>query len=203
DHVVGVLGDADGGGPGLRDQHAEHMTAEHPEHAEVEQRAAQAKQAALVDLRGAGGPAELVVAVPPDVAEHERGERDVGQDHPQLGGQGQTGVHRRPSESVNSDGSRANGSSPTSSSGGPSAASSAMRRRSAVVSGGRVATTAASAPAYGEPLSDNDSRSSSITGRCSPSRRSPPIGSTVAANSSSTGRWSGSSSSPSSTPACR
>src|SRR5690606_27163010 len=143
------------------------------------------------------GPAELIVAVAPDVAEHERGEGDVGQDQPQFGRQVQGSVHRRPSACSNIVGSMAKGSSPTSSSGGPWAASSAILRRSAVVNGGRVATTAASTPEYGESLSDNDNRSNSSTGTCSPSRRSPPIGSTVAANSSSTGRWSGSSSSPS------
>ena len=53
------------------------MADDHPEHAEVEQRAADAQQPVLVELRRAGGPAELVVAVAPEVPDDEdrRGRR--------------------------------------------------------------------------------------------------------------------------------
>ena len=64
-------------------QQADHVAEEDAEDAEVEQRAADAQQPVLVELRGAGGPAELVVAVAPDVADDEDRQADVRDDHPQ------------------------------------------------------------------------------------------------------------------------
>ena len=80
-HVVGVLADPHRVGPRLRDQQADDVAADDPEHAEVEQRAADAQQPVLVELGGAGGPAELVVAVAPQVADDEGGQAEVGDDH--------------------------------------------------------------------------------------------------------------------------
>src|SRR5690348_5037548 len=114
------------------------MTAEHGEQPEVEQRAAQAQQPALVKLGGPSRPAELVMPVAPRVPKHERGERHVWHGQPPKRG------HRRPPCCSASIASIPNGSRPTSSSGGPCAASSATRRRSAMLSSGNVADTASS-----------------------------------------------------------
>ena len=59
------------------------MAADDPEHPEVEQRAADAQQPVLVELGRARGPAELVVAVAPQVPDDERRQADVGDDHEQ------------------------------------------------------------------------------------------------------------------------
>src|SRR5207249_2510977 len=78
-----LFGDTDGRGPGFRYQQADDVAADDAEQAEVEQRAADPQQAVLVELGGAGGPAELVVAVTPEVAGDEHGQTDVGHDDPQ------------------------------------------------------------------------------------------------------------------------
>ena len=61
-------------GPRLRDHQADDVADDHDEDAEVEQRAAEPQQPRLVELRRAGGPAELVVPPPPD------GAADAGRD---------------------------------------------------------------------------------------------------------------------------
>ena len=94
EEVVDALGDADGLGPALRHAQAHHVAEEHREDPEVEQRAAPAQQAALVHLRRAGGPAELVVAVAPHVAQHEDRQAQVGDDHPENDVD-RAGGHRR------------------------------------------------------------------------------------------------------------
>ena len=60
---------------------ADDVAEEDPDDAEVEQRAADPQQPVLVELGGPGGPAELVVAVTPQVAHDEGREADVGEDH--------------------------------------------------------------------------------------------------------------------------
>ena len=104
------------------------------------------QQPVLVELGGPGGPAELVVAVAPEVADHERRQAHVRDDHPQER------VHQRaPGNDGIGSGARpvgrpaglnsgvANGARPTSSSGGPSAASRRTASRSSPRSGGSVA----------------------------------------------------------------
>src|SRR5699024_5714161 len=81
--VVDVVADAHGAGPGLGDPQTHHVPEEDPDDPVVEQRGADRQQFRLVDLAGAGGPAESVVAEPPDVAEHEDGEHHIRQHHPQ------------------------------------------------------------------------------------------------------------------------
>ena len=97
---------------------------DHDEQAEVEQRAADPQQPRLVELRGAGGPAELVVAVAPDRAADQDGEHDVGQHAPEQD------VAPASSRWLQSGGSRRGvGSSPTCSRGGPLRPAPARRRR--------------------------------------------------------------------------
>src|SRR4051794_459134 len=115
--------------------------AEHDEQdAEVEQRRTQPQQPVLVELAGARRPAELVVAVAPDVPAGEDRNRDVRDDDPQQR------VHLR--APMYSGG--ANGSSPTSSAGGPDRASSSARSMSCTAGSGRTARIASSTSTYGE-----------------------------------------------------
>ena len=88
--VVDALGHSDGLGPGLGDDETPDVPDEDDEDAEVEQRRPDPQQSRLVELGGAGGPAELVVAVAPEGAEHQRGDDEVGQHAPQQD------VHQRP-----------------------------------------------------------------------------------------------------------
>ncbi len=92
--VVGVLADAHGLRPALGDDQSADVPDQHQQDPEVEQRAADAQQPPFVELRGAGGPAELVVAVAPDVSEDEHREADVGQHDPQQDAAG-AGLHRQ------------------------------------------------------------------------------------------------------------
>ena len=125
----------------------------------MEQRAADPQQPVLVELGGAGGPAELVVAVAPEVADHERRQAQVGNDHPeedvhQRAPRERRHRQRRGSVRQGGPGSKAGvayGVRPTSSSGGPSAASRRTASRSSPWSGGSVAVTASTAPAQREP----------------------------------------------------
>ena len=80
--VVHVLGDAQHLGDVLGYQEPDDVTAHHHEEAQVEQGGGQAQDAGLVPLRGAGGPAELVGAPPPDHACHQQHQAGVGQGHP-------------------------------------------------------------------------------------------------------------------------
>src|SRR5690606_40375742 len=150
--VVGVLADAGGLGPALRDEQPADVAQQDQQDAEVEQGAADAQQPPLVELGGAGGPAELVVAVAPDVAEDEHGEADVRQDDPQqdaagagLDGQGQrvggSGHRGPPAGGTGGNCGGAEGSRPTCASGGPSAARRATASRSSPAGAGRVAET--------------------------------------------------------------
>src|SRR5690606_23031248 len=75
--------DAQGVRPQLRDDQTDDVTGEHTEHAEVEQGAADAQQLALVELRGAGGPPELVIAPAPDVPDDEGRQAQVRNDDPE------------------------------------------------------------------------------------------------------------------------
>ena len=110
----------------------------------MEQRAADPQQPALVELGGAGGPAEFVVPVSPPGADHQDRDGHVGNDVPE-----------RPALIDVSSGIlfaycrwvRANGSRPTDSAGGPCMASRRASFRSAAVAGGSVADTAAMTPA--------------------------------------------------------
>ncbi len=54
---------------------------EDAEHPEVEQRTTDPQQPVLVELGGAGGPAELVIAVAPQVPDDEGRQAEVGEDH--------------------------------------------------------------------------------------------------------------------------
>ena len=83
DEVVEALRDADRLGPRLRDHQAEEVPEDDEEQPVVEQRRAVAQEALLVQLAGPGGPAELVVAVPPDRPHHQHGEGHVRHDHPE------------------------------------------------------------------------------------------------------------------------
>src|SRR5690348_12863460 len=187
--MVGVIADPGGPGPVLGDEQADQVTRDHAEHAEVEERGAQAQQPVLVELRGACGPAELVVAIAPVVADHEHGQADVGEDHPRED------PHRRATS-----GRRAGtvgmprsvgppyGDSPTSSSGGPSAISRCTAVSSSPCSGGSVAHTASTAAAHGLDASRSEIRSVSRLARWSVSSPTPTPASTVAANSRTTQR---------------
>ena len=105
------------------------MAADHREQAEVEQEHRRPQPAALEELGRARRPAELVVAVAPDVADHEHRHRDVGQDDPQQQvDRGSSGASRqragagagprRTGSGITSGGAK--GSRPTASPGGPS-----------------------------------------------------------------------------------
>ena len=127
----------------------------------MEQRAADPQQPVLVQLGGPGGPAELVVAVSPDVADHEGRQAQVGKDHPQEFGHARTpgkvgvGSSTVRCRSVGAPGLNwglANGDSPTSSSGGPAIASRRTASRSSPRSGGSVADTASSTDDPGRAL---------------------------------------------------
>src|SRR5690606_28275032 len=93
ERMVGVVVDADRRGPGLGHHQADEVPAEHQQDADVEQRAAPAQDVALVQLRGAGGPAELVVPVAVDRAQYEHHQGHVRQDRPE---QDVRGAHLRP-----------------------------------------------------------------------------------------------------------
>ena len=155
--VVEPLGDPDRLGPRLRDAQPDDVADEDAEDAEVEQRAADAQQPVLVELRGPGGPAELVVAVAPASGRRRRrsGRR---RERPPTGARssaappGNDGIGSgspavRPSPPARAELGVANGARPTSSSGGPSAASRRTASRSSPRSGGSVAHTASHAPA--------------------------------------------------------
>ena len=81
--VVRVLGHAHGLGPGLGDHQAHDVSRQHGQDAEVEQRGRDAQQTGLVELRGAGGPPELVVLVAPDQPAHQGQHDHVRQDSPE------------------------------------------------------------------------------------------------------------------------
>src|ERR1019366_7074435 len=127
DRVIGGFADPGRAGRRLGHQDPEHVAADDEQDAEVKQRRAEPQQAALIQLAGPGGPAELVVAVAPDMAEHEYGDGHVRGDDP-----------RRPP--MYSGG--ANGSRPPSSAGGPVRASSSARCRSRGAASGRTPRTA-------------------------------------------------------------
>ena len=182
------------------------MTASRPE---VEQEHRRPQPPALEELGGARGPAELVVAVAPDVPDHEHGHGGVGQDDPQ---QQVDAAHRRPpgiapaqaagarrtGSGITSGGAK--GSRPTDSPGGPSRARRrSSSRSSAPQLGQHQAERRRGAPRRGSRRAPAPVGTSSITGRYSASRAPPPTGSS-AANSSITGRWSGSSGPSSSSP---
>ena len=136
---VGVLADAEAVGPGLRDQDADHVAADHGEQADVEERAADLQPARLEQLRRARRPGELVAAVAPDVADDERRDREVGQDDPEERRAAADGERRHRTASVGGMTSGgANGSRPTSSSGGPSRAMRRASASSSALSGGSV-----------------------------------------------------------------
>src|SRR6185437_1776987 len=148
---VDAFRDAQGLGDRFRDEDAEHVPADGGEGGVVKQRGAPFEQPAFLELGGAAGPAELVVAPPPDVPDDEGDHRGVGQDDPPPEvPAAHRGSPRLPlRNSGGAKGATPTGSSPTSSVGGPSVIS---RRTSAAwraVSGGRPAQTASSTPAYG------------------------------------------------------
>ena len=168
-----------------------------------------AQAPALQELGRARRPAELVVAVAPDVPDHEHRHRGVGQHDPQQ--QVDRGSSRRlpssrrsrrrerggPARASPRAGRRARGPrTPRAGPRGPAAAARRARRR---CSSGSSRQSAASSPAYGLSARSSESRMSSITGRNSASS-SPPASGSSAANSSTTGRWSGSSGPSSSSP---
>src|SRR5262249_9182549 len=95
--AVGAFRDADGAGPGLGDQDADDVAGDGREGAVVKDRRAPLEQPALLQLGGPAGPAELVVAPAPDVADDEHAERQVGQAHPQEDFEGAGIAHRRAS----------------------------------------------------------------------------------------------------------
>src|SRR5262245_33607610 len=95
--AVGAFRDADGAGPGLGDQDADDVAGDGREGAVVKDRRAPLEQPALLQLGGPAGPAELVLAPAPDVADNEHAERQVGQAHPQEGFEGAGIAHRRAS----------------------------------------------------------------------------------------------------------
>src|SRR5699024_8256719 len=127
----------------------------HHDDAVVEQRAADPQHPRFVELGRAGGPAELVVPVAPEhPAEHayQRHVRDHVPEHCQC-----AAGHRDPPVACNeavrlSTGTVTEyGSRPTDSCGGPSPAMRWASRKVAPAScSGTVASTASSAPAYGD-----------------------------------------------------
>ena len=163
------------------------------------------QQPVLVELRGPGGPAELVVAVAPDVADDEDRQAQVGDDDPEEG------AHRGAPTGMVADeiegGSGAPGRGRRRSPRGrpPRPAAPARRdvvrrrpRRPARV--GRVSHRASSAAAHGDPVVPSSlrqpvsaSRSISTPARWSRSSRHAASASTVAPNCSTAHRWSGSS----------
>src|SRR5690606_16205939 len=145
------------------------------------QRAAQPEQPLLVQLRRAGGPAELVVAVAPDVAADEDRDGHVRQSHPQ------DHVHGAECHALPLAIARPYGSRPTCSCSGPVAAKRATAVRSRLVNAGSVAVTESMTSAHGDRASCKPSRSSSSPARCSTSRRRPASGAQEA-NSSTTAR---------------
>ena len=102
--VVEPLADADRLRPRLGDDEAADVPEEDEQDAEVEERRADAQQARLVELRRAGRPPELVVAVAPDGAADEARDAEVGQHAPQEG------VHER-APAVAADGTGCSGRS--------------------------------------------------------------------------------------------
>ena len=202
DGVVGGLADPDGARSNdFGDQDAADVAERDQQDAEVEQRAAQAQQAALVELGGAGGPAELVVAVPPVVAHHEDGDRDVGDDDPEddvdrAGGAGAAACQRRAGKAGRSSRAilrlwhvlrrcerrQADLLLRWSLRGQPGHRLAA-RRRAAAAAWPRP--NPARSPT-GEAMSCRARRSSSSPARCSSSSARPACGVAVAANSSTT-----------------
>src|SRR6185437_14220046 len=156
------LGDADGAGPALGDQHADHVPGDGAEGAVVEDRGAPLEQAAFLELCGAAGPAELVVAPPPDMADDEDAQGEVGQRYPHEDLPRAGIAHREASRYSGG----ANGSRPTSSAGGPDS----QRRRTSAWSGrrsaGSSAQTASTTSAYGDEASRSPRSSNSNSARC-------------------------------------
>src|SRR6185312_13550003 len=72
----------------------DHMSTEYAQQPEVKQRAAHPQQRALVALRRACGPTELVGTIAPDMAEHKRCGGDIRHRHPEQG------IHCRPPDSA-------------------------------------------------------------------------------------------------------
>ena len=154
-----------------------------------------AQQPALVELGRAGGPAELVVAVAPVVADHEDRDGDVGHrdEQDRVGG-----AHRTPPAGSGMYSGGANGARPTCSSGGPAAARRATASCSSPRNAGSVAQTDSSTCCHGE--ADLGQREAQQLDRRPGARAAgarPLSISPCAMNSSTTARWSGSSSSPS------
>src|SRR5699024_11193625 len=123
----------------LRYHEADDMSDEHDDNPVVEQRAADPQQRRLVELRGPGGPPELVVAVAPDESDDHQRQRHVRDDVPEDLQRTVAAAHRVP-PTVRRDAVRAStgtvteyGSIPTDSLGGPSCAMRCASRR--VVSG--------------------------------------------------------------------
>ena len=138
--VITHLAQPECAGPALGNDETDDVPEDHHQDAEVEQRAADPQQPALVELGGAGGPAEFVVPVSPPGADHQDRDGHIGYDVPEHGADVHPDPFRTPMV-------RANGSRPTDSAGGPCMASLRASFRSAAVAGGRVADTASMTPA--------------------------------------------------------
>src|SRR5665647_1832990 len=109
--MVGVLGDPQPRGEGLRDEDAHHVTADGGERRIVEDRPAPLEHPTFLQLGGPAGPAELVVPPPPDVPDDEDAQREIGQRDPP---EDVRGAHARTAFPPMYSGG-ANGSRPTSS----------------------------------------------------------------------------------------
>ncbi len=81
--VVDALADSQAFGEGFGDEQAHHMAADDQEQGVVEEGPADAQQAGFVELAGAGGEAEAVVAVAPGGAGDQDHQDEVGQHSPQ------------------------------------------------------------------------------------------------------------------------
>ena len=114
---VGDLGDPDGVVQ-LGDQDADDVACDGSESPVVKDRAAPLEPALFLKLGRAAGPTELVVAVAPDVADHEGGERQVREDHPPEQLEPADTAQRRVTPRWMISGG-AKGSRPTRSEGGP------------------------------------------------------------------------------------
>ena len=139
--VVQLLADPHRLGQPHRNQQTDDVADQDEEDAEVEQRRADPQQPGLVQLGGAGGPAELVVAVAPDGAADQDRQRDVGEHAPQQH------LHRV-ALSTNGSSRGSYGSRPTASRGGPERAIASAACRSAGEAPGSVSQTACSTAPY-------------------------------------------------------
>src|SRR6185437_2880180 len=162
--AVSVLGDADRVGPAFRNQDADNVPGDGREGAVVEDGGAPFEQAPFLQLGGAAGPAELVVAPAPDVADDEDAERQVRQGHPYENLPGAAASHRGVSIPVRYPGG-ANGSRPTSSAGGPCSQDRRTRAWSLRRRPGSCAQTASMTSAYGDGASRSARSRSSRSAR--------------------------------------